>query len=181
MEILRRINPQSRLDFDLLYDLVEQWQRDRYNCAKERFFKAGRCAENYLILDKAVEMLNAIDQKRQAVQARYRKRKRVKFLTVNCKPVLWHGYRDMLVEMITTRNQKARELKAMYDSLTNYDVTLGERIEILTMLKKSLELHNCVAAFHLIRLLEQELAYLTRGLKDMPLGYFRERIVCKRA
>ena len=78
------------------------------------------------------------------------------------------------------RNQKARELKAVYDSLTNYDVTGGERVEILTMLKKSLEVHNCVAAFHLIRLLDQELAYLARGMGDMPLDYFRERIVCKK-
>ncbi|XP_076245970.1 uncharacterized protein LOC143186282 [Calliopsis andreniformis] len=176
-EILRRTNPQSRLDFDLLYDLVEKWQRDRFDCAKQRFFRAGRCAENYLILNKAVEMFNVIDQKRQAVQARYRKRKRVKFLTVNCKSVIWHGYKAKLVEMITMRNQKARELRAIYDLLMNYDVTLGERIEILTMLKKSLELHNCVAAFHLIKLLEQESAFLARGLKDIPLDYFRERIV----
>ncbi|XP_076630548.1 IQ motif and ubiquitin-like domain-containing protein isoform X2 [Colletes latitarsis] len=177
LEILRRMNPKSRLDFDMLYHLVEQWRHDRLDCAKRRFFRAARCAENYLILEKTVEMLNVIDQKRLAVRTRYRNQKRVKFLTVNCKPVTWHDNKKKLVEMTTMKNQKARELKIIYDSLTNYNVTRGERMEMLTMLKKSLEVHNCVAAFHLIRLLDEELSYLARNMaKDMSLDYFRERI-----
>lgn len=56
----------------------------------------------------------------------------------------------------------------------------GQRMELHTMLKKSLELHNCVSAFDLIRLLDQELTYLARGMKDMAMDHFRERIVCKR-
>ncbi|XP_026674849.1 IQ and ubiquitin-like domain-containing protein [Ceratina calcarata] len=176
-EILRRIDPKTRLDFDLLYDIVEKWRRDRLECAKQRFFRPARCAENYLILQKTVEMFGVIDQKRLAVKKRYRNRKRVRFVTANCKPILWNGYKKMLLEMDTMRNQKARELRIIYDSLMNYDVTRGERIEILTMLKKSLEVHNCVAAFKLIRLLDQELTYLTRGMKGMSLDYFRQRIL----
>ncbi|KZC10890.1 PREDICTED: IQ and ubiquitin-like domain-containing protein [Dufourea novaeangliae] len=177
-EILRRTNPKTRLDFDMLYDLVEQWRQDRIDCVNQRFFKAARCAEGYLILEKTVNMMNVIDTKRISMRARYRNRKRVKFLTVNCKPVRWIGYKEKQTEMITMRNQKARELKMIYDSLTNYEVTRGERMEILTILRKSLELHNCVPAFHLFRLVEQELDYLARELsKDIPMDYFRERIV----
>lgn len=127
-----------------------------------------------------VEMLNVIDQKRQAVRKRYRNKKRVKFVTANCKPILWNGYKNMVLEMDTMRNQKARELKIIYDSLMNYNVTYGERMEILTMLKKSLEMHNCVPAFNLIRLLDQELTYLAKGIKNMSLDYFREKIICKK-
>ncbi|XP_017760974.1 PREDICTED: IQ and ubiquitin-like domain-containing protein [Eufriesea mexicana] len=176
-EILRRINPRTRLDFDMLYELVEKWRHDRLECAKQRFFRPARCAENHVTLEKMVEMLKVIDQKRQAVKKRYMDRKRVRFVTVNCKPISWHGYKNKLIEMDTMRNQKARELKILYDSLTNYSVTRGERMELLTMLKKSLEVHNCVSAFDLIRLLDQELTYLARGMKDMPLDYFRERVV----
>nr|XP_033328950.1 IQ and ubiquitin-like domain-containing protein [Megalopta genalis] len=177
-EILRRTNPRTRLDFDMLYDLVEQWRRDRIDCAKKRFFKAARCADGYLTVDKTVEMLNAIDQKRVSVRADYRARKRVKFLTVNCESVRWIGYKGKQTEMVTARNQRARELKAIYDSLTNYLVTCGKRTEILTMLRKSLELHNCVSAFNLFRLVEQELDYLARGMAtEMALDYHRERIV----
>ncbi|CAL7946194.1 unnamed protein product [Xylocopa violacea] len=176
-EILRRINPKTRLDFDMLYEMVEKWRRDRLDCAKQRFFRPAFCSENYVILKKTVDMLKAIDQKRQAVRGRYRNRKRVKFVTANCKPIVWEGYKQMLIEMDTARNQKARELKIIYDSLTNYNVTRGERMEVLTMLKKSLEAHNCVAAFDLIRLLDEELTYLARGMKGMQLDYFRERVV----
>ncbi|XP_043791083.1 IQ and ubiquitin-like domain-containing protein [Apis laboriosa] len=176
-EILRRIDPKTRLDFDLLYDLVEKWKRDHIECTKQLFFRPGRCAENYMILEKMVEMLNVIDQKRQAVRKRYRNKKRVKFITVNCKPIMWNGYKNKLLEMDTMRNQKARELKIIYDSLTNYNVTYAERMEILTMLKKSLEMHNCVSAFDLIRLLDEELIYLAKGMKNMPLDYFREKII----
>ncbi|XP_050482755.1 IQ and ubiquitin-like domain-containing protein [Bombus huntii] len=176
-EILRTIHPKTRSDFDLLYGLVEKWRRDRLECAKLRFFKPARCAENHEILEKTIEMLNVIDEKRQAVRQRYRKRKRAKFVAVNCKPILWNGYKNKLLEMDTMRNQKARELKMIYDSLMNYDVTREERMEMLTILKKSLEIHNCVSVFHLIRLLDEELTYLARGMKRMSLGYFRERIV----
>ncbi|XP_043511076.1 IQ and ubiquitin-like domain-containing protein [Frieseomelitta varia] len=176
-EILRRINPKTRLDFDLLYDLVEKWRRDHLECAKLRFFRPARCAENCRTLEKTIEMLNVIDEKRQALRKSYRKQKLVKFVTVNCKPILWNGYKNKLLKMDTMRNQKARELKMIYDSLMNYNVTRGERIEMLTMLKKSLAMHNCVSAFHLIRLLDEELTYLAREMKGMSLGYFRERIV----
>lgn len=180
-EILRRIDPKSRLDFDMLYDIVEKWRHDRLASIKKRFFRAARCAENYLILEKTVEMLNAIDRNRQKLRNRCRIQKRVKFLTINCKSVSWHGYKGKLVKMVTMRNQRARELKTIYESLTDYSVTRGERMEILTMLKKSLEVHNCVAVFHLIRLLDEELDYLSRGMtKYMSLNYFRERIACKR-
>lgn len=179
-EILRTIHPKTRSDFDLLYGLVEKWRRDRLECAKLRFFKPARCAENHEILEKTIEMLNVIDEKRQAVRQRYRKRKRAKFVAVNCKPILWNGYKNKLLEMDTMRNQKAKELKMIYDSLMNYDVTREERMEMLTILKKSLEIHNCVPVFHLIRLLDEELTYLARGMKRMSLGYFRERIVCKK-
>ena len=164
----------------MLYDLVEKWRCDRLECAKLRFFRPARCAENYRTLEKTIEMLNVIDEKRQAVKKSYRKQKLVKFVTVNCKPILWNGYKNKLLKMDTMRNQKARELKMIYDSLMNYNVTRGERIEMLTMLKKSLEMHNCVSAFHLIRLLDEELTYLARETKGMSLGYFRERIVCKK-
>lgn len=179
-ETLRKIEPKTRLDFDMLYDLVEKWRLDRIDYAKKRFFRAARCVEGYLTVEKTVEMLNAIDKQRTCVRAAYRNRKRARFLTVNCKPVRWIGYRQKQIEMVSTRNQKARELKMIYDSLTNYTVTRGERMEILTMLRKALEHHNCVPAFDLIRLMEQELDYLTRGLtKEMSLDYFRERIVCE--
>ncbi|XP_031839449.2 IQ motif and ubiquitin-like domain-containing protein [Nomia melanderi] len=177
-ETLRKIDPKTRLDFDMLYDLVEKWRLDRIDYAKKRFFRAARCAEGYLTLEKTVEMLNLIDKQRTCVRAAHRNRKRARFLGVNCKPVRWVGYRQKQIEMVTMRNQKARELKTIYDSLTNYMVTRGERMEILTMLRQSLEYHNCVPAFDLIRLVEQELDYLARGLaKGMSLDYFRERIV----
>ncbi|XP_076279737.1 IQ motif and ubiquitin-like domain-containing protein isoform X2 [Lasioglossum baleicum] len=177
-EILRRINPKTRLDFDMLYDIVEQWRRDRIDCAKKRFFKAARCAEGYLIVQKTVEMFNVIDKKRVSVKASYRNRKRVKFLTDNCKSICWTNQKGKKTEMVTMRNQKARDLKTIYDSLKNYLVTCGQRMEILTMLRKSLELHNCVPAISLFRLVEQELDYLGRGMAtEMSLDYLRERIV----
>lgn len=124
-----------------------------------------------------MEMFKVIDQKRQEVKKQYRNRKRVKFITVNCKSITWHGYKGQLVKVDTMRNQKAREFKMIYDSLMKYNVTRGERMEILTILKKSLEVHNCVAALNLIKLLDQELAYLSRGMKNMSLEYFRKRII----
>ncbi|XP_011706277.1 PREDICTED: IQ and ubiquitin-like domain-containing protein [Wasmannia auropunctata] len=174
--ILRQIYPRSRADFDMLYSLIERWRIDRLKDIKSRLFKAGQRAENYRILEKTVKMFNNIDIHKQAIQRSYRKQKVLRFLTVNCKPIRWSGYKGKLVEMVTIKNQKAQEFKKIYDALNNRDVSSEKRMKLLTTLKKSVEVHNCVEAFDLLSLLDQEVALLNRKIEGLSLDYLNERI-----
>lgn len=177
--ILRQIYPRSRADFDMLYSLIERWRSDRITDIKSRFFKSGQCAENYRILEKTVEMFNCIDKHKQAIRNLYRKQRALGFLTSNCKSIKWKGYKDKPVEMITTKIQKAREFKELYDALSNYDVNPEERIKLLITLKKSLKMHNCIEAFELLFLLDQEIVLLNRKIEGLSFNCLNERIMRK--
>ncbi|XP_029165079.1 IQ and ubiquitin-like domain-containing protein [Nylanderia fulva] len=175
--ILRQTYPRSRADFDMLYNLIERWRSDCLKDIKSRLFKSGQRAENYRILEKTVEMFNYIDKHKQAIKSSYRKQRALKFLTLNCKSIRWTGYKGKTVEMITMKIQKAREFKRVYDALNNRNVNSEERMKLLIMLKTSLESHNCIDAFDLISLLDQEIALLNRKIEDLSLDYLNERIM----
>ncbi|KAI4488349.1 hypothetical protein M0804_005197 [Polistes exclamans] len=119
-ELLRKINPRSRTDFDMLYELIERWRRDRTNEINERYFKATQRAENCFLLEKTVKMFNVLDKFKQSIREEYQTRKRVKFLRINSKSIQWHGYKSKLIEMVTLKNQKAREYLSIYNSLSDY-------------------------------------------------------------
>lgn len=177
--ILRQIHPQSRADFDMLYSLIERWRSDRLTDIKSRYFKSGQCAEGYRILEQTVEMFNYIDRHKQAIKNSYRKQGALRFLTWNCKAIKWKSYKDIPVEMITTKIQKAREFKGLYDALSNCDVSSEERMKLLIMLKHSLNVHSCIEAFELLSLVDQEIALLSRKIKGLSLSCLNERLLRK--
>lgn len=177
--ILRQTYPRSRADFDMLYNLIERWRFDCLKDIKSRLFKSGQRAENYRILEKTVEMFNHIDKHKQAIKSSYRKQRVLRFLTLNCKSIRWTGYKGKPVEMITVKIQRAREFKGLYNALSNRNVSSEERMKLLIMLKKSLESHNCIEAFDLISLLDQEIAFLNRRIEGLSLDYLNERIMRK--
>ncbi|EFN80348.1 IQ and ubiquitin-like domain-containing protein [Harpegnathos saltator] len=175
--ILRQVNPRSREDFDILYNMIERWRSDRFEDIKSRLFKAAQRAENYRILEETVEMLNHIDKHKQAIRSSYRRRRVLRFLTLNCKPIRWIGYRGIPVEMVTVKIQKARQFKAFYEALNDRDVRSNERMRLLMMLRGTVEAHDCAEALELLSVLNQEIALLTRGIKDLSsLGCLNERI-----
>ncbi|XP_050461497.1 IQ and ubiquitin-like domain-containing protein isoform X1 [Cataglyphis hispanica] len=175
--ILRQTFPRSRTDFGMLYSLIERWRSDCIKDIKSRLFKGGQRAENYRILEKTVEMFNQVDKHKQAIKSSYRKQKVLRFLALNCKSIRWTGYKGKLVEMITLKIQKAREFKELYNALSNRNVSSEERIKLLIMLRKLLEPHNCIEAFDLISLLDQEIALLNRRIEGLSLDYLNERIM----
>lgn len=176
--ILRQIYPRSRADFDMLYGLIERWRFDRLKDIKLQLSKASQ-REKCKIIEKTVEMLNQIDEHKQAIKRSYRKQRALRFLTVNCKPIRWSSYKGNLVEMVTIKIQNARKLKKIYDALNNRDVSSEERIKLLITLKKWVETHNCVEALDLLSLLDQEITLLNRKIEDLSLDYLNERITRK--
>ncbi|XP_014487996.1 PREDICTED: IQ and ubiquitin-like domain-containing protein [Dinoponera quadriceps] len=174
--ILRQVHPRSRADFDMLHNVIERWRSDRLEDIKLRLFKAAQRAENYSIVEKMVKMLNCIDKHKQAIRSSHKRQRVLRFLTLNCKPIRWNSYKGISVEMITMKTLKAREFKRLYDVLSDRSVRPDERMASLIMLRKSIEAHSCMEAFDLSSLLDQEIALLTRGIKDLSLGCLNDRI-----
>ncbi|XP_034948938.1 uncharacterized protein [Chelonus insularis] len=171
--IIRQTFPQTWADLDKIYALIEFQRQSRLNEVRKRFFPAAVIAENYRILENNIDTL---EKHQQFIIKKNKSKQLEKFLISNCKPVRWVGYKRKFIEMITLRVQKAREVKSLYDNLNRNDCTSEERLELLIILKRSLNLHNCYFAMDLINLIDQEIMLSTFIVTGTSLNYLRQRI-----
>ncbi|KAK0090667.1 hypothetical protein PV325_009410 [Microctonus aethiopoides] len=178
LSIIRQTFPQSRSDFAMIYGLIDIWWKTQLEDVKNKKnldVDTGR-VENRRILMEHITMLRNVEKHRQYIVEEYKKKTLLKFLSFHCKSVMWNGYKDKTIEMVTLRVQKARELKTLYDNLCCNDCTVEERIEMLILLKNIIIVHSCYPAIDLLHLIDQEIALLSSGIKAMSLNYLRERI-----
>lgn len=167
------------MDFDMLYNLVDNWRIIQFSQIKKQFFRAAQFAVQYSVLETTVTMLNNIDSLRQIIRDSYRTKKQVKFLKIHCQPLKWKGYKGKSIEMVTLKTQKAREYKKLYDELKNDDVTIEERIEILLKLKNFLKKYDGYAVEELNYLMDQELILLDRRIQGLVLDNLRKRTISR--
>ncbi|XP_012277572.1 IQ and ubiquitin-like domain-containing protein isoform X2 [Orussus abietinus] len=173
---LRKICPRSRADFHALFNMVESWELARGKSTLSQRFQASRLSENYMTLAESIKMINAIEEHRQLIKREFEAKKRVQFLTLNCQPIRWNGYKGKPVEMVTLKVQKARELKSLYDGLCKRGTSVEERIELLVLLKTFLGRLDCRASNELGYLLDQEISLISVGIKSSHLEQLRERV-----
>lgn len=98
------------------------------NFLKTNYFQATGKAEHYQVLEKTVEMLKSVEKQRKSILEKHQASKFSNFLNFHCKSVKWTGYKGQPIEMITLRNQRAREYKIFHDNLCKSDITREERI-----------------------------------------------------
>ncbi|XP_046491908.1 IQ motif and ubiquitin-like domain-containing protein [Neodiprion pinetum] len=118
-DIIRKTYPSSRFDFDMLYNLMDQWKHSQMKRVAGIFFKGAQRAANVMLLNKSVDMLREIDQLKQNVKTEFLEEKKIKFLTFHCAPIEWNGYKGKPTQMITVKVQRAREFKRLYDNLSS--------------------------------------------------------------
>ncbi|KAH0540856.1 hypothetical protein KQX54_020224 [Cotesia glomerata] len=175
--IIRQTYPQSRSDFDKIYALIELWRQHHQKRIRSCFFRGAVIAENLSMLEKITEMLRNLEKHRRIIREKRASTRLTELLTFHSKPVRWTGYNGKLIEMITLRTQRARELKNLYDLLANEsNCSIEKRIEMFIHLKCALSSHNCYPALDLQSLIQQKLLLLSRGLAS-GLDYFNKRIL----
>lgn len=174
--ILRKTYPSSRADFDMLYNLLDQWKHFQMKRVRRIFFKGAQRAMNVMLLNRSVDMLKDIDRQKQNVKREFLERHNIKFLTHNCAAIEWNGYKAKTTQMITVKVQRAREFKRLHDDLCRKDTNARERMELVLMLKNSLSGHNCHARNELVYLLDQEIQLASRGIRKIWLNQLRQRI-----
>ncbi|XP_048512800.1 IQ and ubiquitin-like domain-containing protein [Athalia rosae] len=180
-DIIRKTYPLSRADFDMLYNLMDQWKHFQTKRAASLFFKGAQRASDVAVLNKSVDMLRDIDKQKQQVKNEFLERKAMKFLTYHCEPITWNGYKAKPVEMITVKIQRARELKKLHDNLCDENLSTEERVELLLMIKHSLKNHRCYSVNELVYLIDQEIQLISRGIKNIRPTQLRRRIkTCER-
>ncbi|XP_058793971.1 IQ and ubiquitin-like domain-containing protein [Phymastichus coffea] len=103
---------------------------------------------------------------------------RVRFLTFHCKPTKWTNKQGKTVEMLSLKNQAARQCWQLYELLETEitEVDVGRRMEILLKARSSIDSHDCRAATKFRCLLDQEVVVLAERADSAQFGFLRKRI-----
>lgn len=171
--ILNRTSPSTRADFELLYNLLDRWRIHETKSASEQLFVSSRIALCSLILSKEVELLRAIDSRKTIIKLKKREQSYRKFLDELCKPVVWKTSHGESIPVITPFVQHARCFRDTFEELSKENITVKERVEMLSKLRKDIEPHTCKESDELVRLLNQEIDLLTRNVEESKLNWLR--------
>ena len=172
--ILNRTSPNTRAEFELLYNLLDRWRIHETKSASEQLFRSSRIALCSLILSKEVELLRAVDSTKTTVKHAIKEKSYRRFLDESCKPVVWRNdRRGSSTVVITPLVQRARSFRDTFEQLSRIDTTAKERIDTLSNLRKDVEPHTCRESDELIRLLNQEIDLLACNVEGSKLNWLR--------
>ncbi|TRY55437.1 hypothetical protein DNTS_003808 [Danionella cerebrum] len=127
-EYHRRMNPETKGDFDLLYNALKKWrseEEEHINCAE---------------------------------------------------PKKWRAFDGKITEMNTQFTLRARELRDLYNSITQTQLTKDERLDVLVTLKHTVREHECKLTQEIVELIDREVDLMMRGVKKSKLEGLRKRI-----
>ncbi|KAI4488110.1 hypothetical protein M0804_004958 [Polistes exclamans] len=188
------LQPETKSDFDRLYNALEEWRILEIERVTGKLFHPSKIAVCSLILSREVELLRKIDAMKSAVKLKLKERRRCYFLEELSKPVLWRINQGESILVDTPIVLKSRQFQNHYkmlsikdhnddkssssspSSLFSSSSTIIKRIELLANIKKQAEPHTCIYSNELIYLINQEIDLLSRNTKVSKLRCLRERI-----
>ncbi|XP_011872468.1 PREDICTED: IQ and ubiquitin-like domain-containing protein [Vollenhovia emeryi] len=174
--ILNRCPARTSSDFESLHNLLDRWRILETERASLTLLGSSRVATCGLILSKEVELLRAIDSMKTAVRLKYREQKRHRFLDELSRPIAWQDSRGRPILVDTLRVQRARQHRNVYASLSNENLSIPERVDLLHDLKHIADMHTCSQSNELVYLVDQELDLLMRRVDTSRLNWLRNRL-----
>ncbi|MCJ8735972.1 hypothetical protein PDJAM_G00253630 [Pangasius djambal] len=175
-EYHRRMNPEKKEDFALLYHALEKWRKEEVGhinatlCGAER--KAALCA----LLEQETQFITSIERHRIAAGERNQEKAVQAFLNKCAAPKRWKASDGIMTQMDTPHTIRARELRDLYCSITLSYLSQEERLDVLLTLKHTLKEHDCKLTREIVELIEREADLLMRGVKESNLEGLRKRI-----
>ncbi|XP_062858578.1 IQ and ubiquitin-like domain-containing protein isoform X2 [Trichomycterus rosablanca] len=175
-EYYRRMNPEKKEDFSLLYNALEKWRQEELEninaslCGAER--KAALCA----LLEQETQLIASIERHRIAAGERNQEKAVQAFLDKCAASKQWRAFDGKITQMDTPNTIRAKELRDLYCSITLKDLNQEERLDVLLTLKQTVKEHNCNLTKEIVALTEQEADLLRRGVKESNLEGLRKRI-----
>lgn len=176
-EINAKTFPRTRDDFRMLYSMVDRWKKAQIDRISKNCSGAAKIAEFYLVLDKEIEMLSAIEKLRQRIKEEMKDVKLMNFFKAISDPVKWTGYKHLNIAMDTLETQQGRQYKRIFYEACDHTKPIENRLKFLKYLKENyLKDHNCVVSNELFKLIDREEQLLQHGVDESALEILRKRI-----
>lgn len=163
-ELIGKIFPRTKGDFAMLYFMLDKWKNSELQRITSLACGPSKIAEMYLLLEKEIDMLQAIEAHKKQVRDDRKIQKIESFFKTIGNPIEWNSdYKNLAVTMDTLETQKGREYQDIYMAVANNNVDKEEHIQTLLNVKLMLRDHNCEIANELIDLIDRSCLLLTRG------------------
>ncbi|KAJ8387714.1 hypothetical protein AAFF_G00151450 [Aldrovandia affinis] len=175
-EYRRRMNPQTKEDFDLLYSALERWRNEEAEDINATLTGAKRKGALCTLLNEEVQHIASIGQHRQEA-ARKTEQKAVQTLLDKCAaPKAWKSFDGKIIEMDTQSTIRARELQELYASLNTPYQNREDRLSVLLVLRDTVKEQDCKLTREIVELIDREADLVTREIKNFFLEGLRKRI-----
>ncbi|XP_076863418.1 solute carrier family 13 member 1 isoform X2 [Brachyhypopomus gauderio] len=175
-EYQRRMNPEKKEDFALLYNALESWRQDEVERINATLGGAERKAALCALLEEETKLIASIGCHRIAAGERSQEKAVQAFLNKCAAPKRWRAFDGMITEMDTPYTIRAKELRDLYCSINVHYRSQEERLDVLLTLKHTVKEHDCKLTKQIVELIDREADLLTRGVKESNLEGLRKRI-----
>ncbi|KAM8819549.1 IQ motif and ubiquitin-like domain-containing protein isoform 2-T3 [Rhynchonycteris naso] len=176
LDYYRRHNPQTKDDFELLYDALEFWRQEQLERIIECYTGPKRKAALCELLEKETQIIASIGRHRYVSNMNNQEAVIEAFLSKCSAPKMWKKFDGKIIEMDTQFTIRARELQSIYKSILLKNISQDERLDILLTLKHTVKEHECKLTREILELIDREVDLMMRRVKDDNLEGLRKRI-----
>ncbi|KAK3558406.1 hypothetical protein QTP86_018012 [Hemibagrus guttatus] len=175
-EYHRRMNPEKKEDFALLYNALENWRKEQVEHINATLCDAERKDALCALLEQETQFIASIESHRIAARERNREKAVQEFLNKCAAPKRWQTSDGKMTQMDTPHTIRARELQDLYGSIILSCLSQEERLDVLLTLKHTVKEHDCKLTREIVELIDRETDLLMRGVKESNLEGLRKRI-----
>ncbi|XP_039716992.1 IQ motif and ubiquitin-like domain-containing protein isoform X1 [Pteropus medius] len=176
LDYYRRHNPQTKEDFELLYNALELWRQEEQAHINQSFTGAERKAALCELLEKETQLIASIGRHRYIAYMANQEALIQAFLDKCSAPKIWRRFDGKIVEMDTQFTIRARELQNIYKCIMLKNISQDERLDVLLTLKHTVKEHECKLTQEILELIDREVDLMMRGVKHYNLEGLRKRI-----
>ncbi|XP_054420185.1 IQ and ubiquitin-like domain-containing protein [Pteronotus mesoamericanus] len=176
LDYYRRHNPQTKDDFELLYNALNFWQQEELARINQSFTGAERKAALCELLEKETQIIASIGRHRSIASMANQKGIIQAFLNKCSAPNIWRRFDGKIIEMDTQFTIRARELHNIYKCIMLKNLSQDERLDVLLTLKHTVKEHECKLTQEILELIDREVDLMMRGVKQDNLEGLRKRI-----
>ncbi|XP_030621203.1 IQ and ubiquitin-like domain-containing protein [Chanos chanos] len=175
-EYNRRMNPENKEDFALLYNALEKWRREEVEQIKSSLSGEEQKKALYALLEQEARLIASIGRHHNEAGERNQKKATENLLNKCAAPKSWRTSNGKTVEMDTQYTIRAKELRDLYTSINPPYSSQEERLDLLLSLKHTVKEHDCTLTREIVELIDREADLMRRDVKERNLRGLRERI-----
>ncbi|XP_044802769.2 IQ and ubiquitin-like domain-containing protein isoform X2 [Bubalus bubalis] len=139
LDYYRRHNPQTKEDFELLYNALELWRQEELTRINQFFTGAERKAALCELLEKETQIIASIGRHRYITYTENQEAEIQSFLDKCSAPKTWRRFDGKIIDMDTQFTIRARELQNIYNCIMLKNVSQDERLDVLLTLKHTVK------------------------------------------